>query len=308
VNGIRPQFVCWSRPDWSHVLFWESNELRRIHIETLVEEALFTLPAHLVPSPPHCSEAGLIAFGYLPAELQQRMLACDVEDIEDELQAGCGFTVLDFATGEVVASVDTPFWPNHVAASPDGLRVLYCHEGSWRRQRMHLLNLRTLESAPLRPQSDGAAIGHEFWMDADSVGYHGHVYGESVLGTVDVRTGVGQETRSGHPERYAGHCHASPDGRWIVTDGEATPDIISIASAQDDTLCFRAICRHNWPRHLDQRFHPHPHWNPCGVITFTGCVRSDDGLGVRSCVGIAGAAAEPTDEAHWRHGPPAPPS
>jgi len=286
VTGIRPQFVCWSRPDWSRVLFWEGNELKRVHVETLHEETLHKLSSDQAPSQPHCSETGLVAFGHLPAELQQRMLRCDVEDVEDELQAGCGLTVLDSKTRRVLASLSTPFWPNHVAASPDGLRVLHCHEGSWRRQRMHLLDLRTGETARLRPQSDGAAIGHEFWMGANHVGYHGQVAGRSVFGVVNVETGLWHETPCANPGRYAGHCHASPDGAHIVTDGEATPDCISIARADEKALCYRQVCGHGWPRDLDQRFHPHPHWNSCGDITFTGCLRTGDGPEVRSYVGV----------------------
>ncbi len=34
VRGIRPQFICWSQPDWEHVLYWENNQLRRVHVET----------------------------------------------------------------------------------------------------------------------------------------------------------------------------------------------------------------------------------------------------------------------------------
>ncbi len=291
VDGVRPQFVCWSRPDWASVLFWEGNELRRVHIGTLAEEALFSLPQDIVPSPPHCSECGIACFGYLPRKLQDTMLTRSVEEIEADLERGWGFIVLDAASHEVIANVATPFWPNHVAASRDGRRVLLCHEGSWRRQRMYIYDLLDGHIRPLRPQDDGAAIGHEFWIGANRVGYHGHVEGRSVFGIVDVATGDRRETPAVHAERHAAHYHASPNAQWIVTDGEITRDYISVARTGDAEIRFEPVCRHGWPRDLDQRYHPHPHWHrivtPDGasdVITFTATDVGDDGM--RTGVGV----------------------
>ena len=58
VRGIHPQFICWSQPDWEHVLYWENNRLRGVHVETRADAVLFEMPDDRVPSVPHCSAGG----------------------------------------------------------------------------------------------------------------------------------------------------------------------------------------------------------------------------------------------------------
>lgn len=284
VSGIRPQFICWSQPDWEHVLYWENNQLRRVHVETRADEMLFELPGDRVPAVPHCSAGGWVAWGYLtPAHQDRLQQGASVPEVEPEMAHGCGLCVFDLTTRELILDLETPFWPNHVAASPDHRWVLYCHEGAWSEQRMYLHDVARGESRPLRLQDDGARIGHEFWIDATTVGYHGARDGRGFFGTIDVKSGEYTERPSpiGAGEHY-GHYHVSPDGRAIVTDGEVAPDAISISPLDDAALTFRPVCRHGWARDLDQRYHPHPHWHQAGrFITFTGCERRSDGT-VRS--------------------------
>jgi hypothetical protein len=278
VAGIRPQFVCWSQPDWEHVLYWEENDLHRVNVVTLVDEILFTLEDDQVPQAPHCAANGLVAWGYLPTVMQRRFRegasVATIPALRDELSRGCGFMLYDLGTRQLDQDVPTPFWVNHVQASPDGQRVLFAQEAPWRFQRMHLLDRETGQWGPLRVQDDGAAIGHEFWMSATQVGYHGH-YGDQAdrgfFGAIDVVSGVYQERPSAIPARYYGHYHTSPDGRFVVTDGEVTPDSLSLAPLAEPVLHFTPVCRHGWARDQDQRYHPHPHWHASGRwITCTG--------------------------------------
>ncbi len=280
VTGIRPQFICWSQPDWEHVIYWEGNRLRRVHVETLDDESLFELPGDRAPSVQHCSPGGWLAWGYLPVAQQERLRqGASVPELEDDLAEGCGLCVYDLTTQSLVLDLPTPFWPNHVAASPDHRWILYCHEGSWTEQRMYLYDVERGESRALRPQDDGARIGHEFWIDATTVGYHGAKDGRGFFGIIDVETG--ERTEHPSPEEgneHYGHYHVSPGGSAIVTDGEVTPDAISIAPLDGAALDFRPVCRHDWARGRDQRHHPHPHWHEGGrLITFTGTEHRPDG-------------------------------
>jgi hypothetical protein len=289
VDGIRPQFVCWSQPDWEHAVFWEVNALRRVHVRTLAEDTLYTLPEGRVPMVPHCSAGGWVAWGYLPAALQTRFREgpplrqlLETDAVRRELAGGrCGFMVYDLLARRLVMDVSTPFWPNHVQASPDNHWVLFCQEGPWDAQRMHLLHAATGEYAALRLQEGGIAIGHEFWMTPTRVGYHGSAPAEAdgarrgFFGQIDVQTGYATELSSAGAEQRYGHYHASPDGSAVVTDGEVTAEWLSVAPLHADALRFEPVARQGWTRRGDQRTHPHPHWHTSGrVITCTGQVAS----------------------------------
>lgn len=310
VDGVRPQFVCWSQPDWQHVLFFEGSRLCRVHVETLHTDVLCEVPAGRVPVVPHCSAAGLVAWGYLTAALQQRLrespalgtLLRDDPAFRAEIGSGaCGFMVFDLRSGRLALDVSTPFWPNHVQSSPDGRWVLFCQEGPWQAQRMHLYDVARGTWRPLRPQDGGVAIGHEFWMTPTRVGYHGS-FPEAApdapdasgrprgfFGQIEVESGQRREVPSAQAEQFYGHYHAAPDGSAVATDGEVTAEWLSIAplrvpggTARPAALEYRPVARHGWVRRGDQRVHPHPHWHAGGrLITFTACPQLDSELPAR---------------------------
>jgi hypothetical protein len=280
VAGVRPQFIAWSQSDWEHVVYWENNTLCRVDTRTGESERLFDLPDAVVPSVPHCSAGGWVSWGTIPRQLQERLQqGASVPDLDSELRSGCGFHVYDLVENRPIMRIETPFWPNHVSVSPDHRWVLCCHEGAWTEQRMYVYDIEARTLEPLRPQEDGARIGHEFWIGANIVGYHGSRGGKGFFGTIDVMTGARTErpSRAVGAQHY-GHYHVSPDGRFVVTDGEVSRDGISIACLDSEQLDFRTVCRHHWSRERDQRFHPHPHWHQSGrYITFTGCVPTAGG-------------------------------
>lgn len=229
-----------------------------------------------------------MSWGTIPKRLQTRLQQGEtVPALESDFRQGCGFHVYDLTSRRVILEVETPFWPNHVSASPDHRRVLCCHEGAWTEQRMYVYDVEARRLEPLRDQADGARIGHEFWISADVVGYHGSLDGCGFFGTIDVATGARTERPSGiGTSQHYGHYHVSPDGRFVVTDGEVSSDGISIARLDSEHLEFRAVCQHHWSRERDQRFHPHPHWHQSGrYITFTGCVpRANGDVQSRVCL------------------------
>ena len=281
IDGIRPQFVAWSQPDWAHVLYWEDNALKRVHVETLAEETLYQLRPDVVPQVLHCSAGGWVSFGYIPCEVQEGIrtrlagggrMEWDAALLE-RLTRDCGFVVFDLAQRRVVTDEHIPFWVNHIQASPDNTRVLFCQEGPWQRQRMWLHDVSRATWGPLREQEGGVAIGHEYWLDDTTVAYHGTLPDKrGFFGRIDVTTGSTVETPSAEGERFYGHYHTSPDGTYVITDGEITSDHISLARLDAERVAFTPIGRHGWVRSNDQRHHPHPHWHQSGHwITCTGC-------------------------------------
>lgn len=89
----------------------------------------------------------------------------------------CRIVAIPTTGGEARTVFQEAFWLNHVNAStalPDVLT--YCHEGPWDTidQRMWRLEISTGHTQPLRPQSPGETIGHEYWFaDGQRIGYHG---------------------------------------------------------------------------------------------------------------------------------------
>lgn len=273
VTGIRPQFIAWTQPDYANVAFFEGNTLCVVNVDTLAVERLHDLPEEVVPSVLHCSPQGWLAFGYLPRDRQEQMrLGASVFELDEELRSGCGFIVYDLISRQLVLDVATPFWPNHVAASPDHSKIMCCHEGLWELQRMFLYDVASGEIRPLREQDDGVRIGHEFWIDPQTVGYHGSDGEHGFFGTIDIGSGARIERPSpSGPDHFYGHYHVSPDSRFVLTDGEVSPDKISISPLTNGELTFEPVCAHDWPRSGDQRVHPHPNWHQSGrFITFTG--------------------------------------
>ena len=281
IDGIRPQFVCWSQPDWQHVLYWENNTLKRVNVETRTEEALYELSDDSVPQILHCSAGGWVCFGYIPREVQEGVrtrlaggarMEWDAALLE-RLTRGCGFVIFDLSARRVVTDEHVPFWVNHIQAAPNNSRVLFCQEGPWQRQRMWLFDADAGTWGALREQDGTVAIGHEFWLDETTVAYHGTLPDkQGFFGRLSVTTGERVETPSADGERFYGHYHTSPDGNQVVTDGEITSDQISVARLDGERVAFTPIGRHGWVRSKDQRHHPHPHWHSSGRwITFTGC-------------------------------------
>jgi oligogalacturonide lyase len=83
---------------------------------------------------------------------------------------------IDLANGstEVVYSED--HFIEHVNINPTDPGILsFCHEGPWVKteQRIWGLDLRTGGTWKIRPQQGGSAIGHEFFINSDWIGYHG---------------------------------------------------------------------------------------------------------------------------------------
>ncbi|MEJ7837646.1 MAG: hypothetical protein WKF81_02460 [Thermomicrobiales bacterium] len=279
VSGIRPQFIAWVQPAYGEVVYFEGNTLCMVNTTTLESETLYSMPDGMAPAVLNCSVGGWVAWGYLPTAMQEQMReGASVFDLDVELEASCGFCVYDIAARRLIMDVTVPFWPNHVAASPDHRQILCCHEGLWEKQRMYLYDVEAAQVRPLRLQDDGARIGHEFWIDATTVAYHGSIGEDGFFGTIDVETDKRQERRAAAEAHSYGHYHLSPDGRSIVTDGEVTPDMISVSALEDDQLAFDPVCHHDWARSGDQRVHPHPNWHRDGrQITFTSCDTASDG-------------------------------
>jgi Tol biopolymer transport system component len=162
------------------------------------------------------------------------------------------------------------FWINHVLVNPhDRDRVLFCHEYSALPDRMWLLNVATGACAPLPGQGNEEWYQHEFWSpDGRRVCFHGGQSGDEAHGFCGWCSPDGAAYHKFEhvtPGRVYAHYNLHPEGKAMVTDGEAQPGCISKVRLKDGRQEFEVLCRHDSYRFGDdQRCHPHPSFTPDG--------------------------------------------
>lgn len=168
------------------------------------------------------------------------------------------------------------FWINHVLIHPtDPDVILFCHEYSELPDRMWLLNASTGACAPIEGQGAEEWYQHEFWsQDGARVYFHGGAEKDDTVGFCgwyDVAANEYRKFWHHTPGRSYAHYNLHPDGKTMVTDGEAHPGCISRVRLKDGLQVFEPVCRHDaYKFDDDQRCHPHPSFTRDGTrVIFT---------------------------------------
>lgn len=162
-------------------------------------------------------------------------------------------------------------WIGHVNTSPTQAHLLtFCHEGPWHlvEQRMWVLDMNSGRVWKLRPQQQGEAVGHEYWMiDGQTVGYHGK-QGKAFYGFIRYDNTEQIELPFPH---YFNHFHSNTP-ELIVADGPAlglTPYVLLCRFDGEKFEGPRVLCVHRGSRHI-QHLHIHPRFTPDGrQVLFT---------------------------------------
>ena len=235
-GGVRSALI-FVNPKRDEVYFVEGARILALDLRTLRQRVLFEKPEGFRLGSLSCTADGT------------RICTVVNEDLSSRIRMDLGHGYVGFAEysaarplSKVLAvSVDDGridlvheerFWIGHVNTSPTLPNVLtFCHEGPWDKvdQRMWTLDVASRQAAPLRKQSPGENLGHEYWFaDGERVGYHGWGEGpespppSSVAGCPSHRFGwvrwdgsAGEEYRFPHGST---HFH-SLDEELIVGDG-----------------------------------------------------------------------------------------
>ncbi len=162
-------------------------------------------------------------------------------------------------------------WIGHVNTSPTQAHLLtFCHEGPWHlvEQRMWVLDMNSGRVWKLRPQQQGEAVGHEYWMiDGQTVGYHGK-QGKAFYGFI--RYDNTEQIELPFPHN-SNHFHSNTP-ELIVADGPAlglTPYVLLCRFDGEKFEGPRVLCVHRGSRHI-QHLHIHPRFTPDGrQVLFT---------------------------------------
>ena len=152
----------------------------------------------------------------------------------------------------------------HVNASPtESSKLTFCHEGKWDvvDHRLWSLDLDTGKVGKLHDCEKGECIGHEYWFaNGTRVGYHGHIGGKSILGSVNFDNTCDKS----YPFPFnTGHIF-SFDENLIIGDGFAEGKYIRLWRLVDGEYeAPRAVCMHACS-FKTQESHVHPRLTPDG--------------------------------------------
>lgn len=189
---LQLQRVC-VNPVRNEAYFTLNRELICLNLTTCEQRPLYRLPEGYDSTIWNCTADGVNVCTALCQDLSHK--------IKMDLQHGyvgfaeysaarpdCRIIAVSTNTGDSRILHEEDFWLNHVNTSPTLPDILtFCHEGPWETvsQRIWTLNVSTGEVKPLRKQSPGERIGHEYWFaDGKRVGFHGWTEGAHRFGWI----------------------------------------------------------------------------------------------------------------------------
>ena len=265
------------------VFYFEGTELLAVDIENLEQRHVLSLPSDRRPSMLQANANGdTLVFATwdenLFQERSQRTYAGEKFPDEKFFQETTS-TILrvDALTGkseEVLCK--EKLWINHVHLNPQNRDlILFCHEYSELSDRMWLLDLANHRCEPIQGQGADEWYEHEFWSaDGERICFHGGSRHNSTFGFCGWCSQDGNDyVKAYHATsgRAYAHYNLHPDGKTMVTDGEARPGCISKVHLEDGKQIFEILCRHDsYTFGDDQRCHPHPSFTPDGgQVIFT---------------------------------------
>jgi oligogalacturonide lyase len=265
------------------VFYFEGPDLFAVEIENLQQRHLLSLPSDRRPSMLQANATGdTLVFAtwdeLLFMERSRRAYAGERFPDEKFFQETTSTIMrVDVLTGkaeEILCKEN--FWINHVHVNSHNRNlILFCHEYSDVPDRMWLLDLADHRCEPIPGQGSDEWYEHEFWStDGKRICFHGGSRRDNTLGFCGWCSADGAHyVKAYHSTlgRAYAHYNLHPDGRSMVTDGEARPGCISKVHVEDGKQVFEILCRHDsYTFGDDQRCHPHPSFTPDGgQVIFT---------------------------------------
>jgi oligogalacturonide lyase len=265
------------------VFYFEGNDLFAVEIESFKQRQLLSLPVDRRPSMLQANPSGdTLVFATWDESLFMERSQCAYagEKFPNEhffQETTSTIMRVEAGTGQAEEVLrKEKFWINHVHVHPQNRDlILFCHEYSASPDRMWLLDVANQKCAPIPGQSTDEWYEHEFWSaDGQRVCFHGGLTRDNTQGFCGWCSPDGIDyTKAYHSTsgRAYAHYNLHPDGKTMVTDGEARPGCISKVNLQDGKQEFEILCRHDsYTFGDDQRCHPHPSFTPDGKqVIFT---------------------------------------
>ncbi len=268
---------CFSKANNCHYFWWQSV-LYELDIETLEERAVCEIPANmLIDHRANPTSDGKYICSRMMEMIPQAKpaISFSYSRFREFFRAKPLSQIIrvEVATGDVEVIHEERCYLGHVNTSPTQPELLtYCHEGPWNEvdQRIWGLNILTGETWKIRPQTEGEAVGHEYWFkDGVHIGYHGRPRtgkkGEHIFGWT--KWDNSEHTEASFPYR-SWHFH-SLDESIIVGDGSAAfePEnrpFIQLFKWDGERYVGPRILAYHRSTFNNQHAHCHPRFTPDG--------------------------------------------
>jgi oligogalacturonide lyase len=229
------------------VYYRDGCAIKAVHLHTLAERKLNTIPSGYTTSPLSVTLSGKTLAYTIQEETPVTEKPASDRAERFKKQPWCAIvTGHTDGTGwhEVLREKK---WLNPALVDPlNENLVLYSHEGPWKmvRQRLWLIDTGGRVNAPLRREyTASVAIGHEYWFsDGIHVGYQvTEPDGPKSLGVADVIDGSYLE----YPTPYNDtHIQVSHTGDTFVGDGSDHEPYINLYRLADGKLTGRRLWKH----------------------------------------------------------------
>jgi oligogalacturonide lyase len=260
------------------VFYRDGQSIKAVHLKTLVERTLTTIPpGYSLGSAVSVTASGkALAFSIsenIKLTTKTNVIYSDMDERFAKRPWSAVWTGRADGSGwhEIARQKK---WISHTLISPQNPDlILYCHEGRWNQveQRLWLVNADGSNNRRLRPEEKPEiAIGHEFWFDDGiHVGYQvRYPKGKPMIGVADTRDGSYRE----YPVPFSdSHMQASHHGDLFIGDGTDKQPFLSLYRLEAGMLTGRHIFRHG-SSFSQQHWHPHPAFSPDDAyVLFTSC-------------------------------------
>lgn len=267
--------VCAARRE---VFYREGKVVKAVHLKTLVERTVATIPENYsigsaLSVTADGSALALSITSNIVLTTKTKIIYSDMEEHFTKRPWSAVLTGGADGTGwhEIARQQK---WLSHTLISPTNPNlILYCHEGRWNQveQRLWLVNADGRHNRPLRvEEKPEISIGHEFWFeDGIHVGYQiRYPKGPAKMGVADTRDGSFTEYEMPFSD---GHVQASHHGNLFIGDGSNKEPFLSLYQLTDGKITGRHIFRHD-SSFSEQYWHPHPAFSPDDkYVVFTSC-------------------------------------
>lgn len=278
-------FGCFLSPDDQYLYYVKGGrELRRVRLDTLAEEIVYTVATGFKGYGTWVANSACTKMVGIEVAANELMALATWEEFREQYLRNpfCRLISIDIESGMSHVLLEQKRWTGHPIYRPfDDRTVAYCHEGPLDlvETRMWLVDEDGSNKRPVKQQELGERCTHEFWVpDGSKMMYVSYLNRDGHDRWICTADPVTLENEIIMPMPACSHLMSNHDGSLAVADGSGTPqDMASTEGFQRENDPFiylfdlkarttTKVCQHNssWREYRENRqvTHPHPAFTP----------------------------------------------